>query len=360
MLYRPISDRLKYDQHSKLHPKRAVKDAPLKEAARLAVMEKISSGQYKYELRPCPGCSSDHLDTIADVERHGLRYPMSICRECGLVHANPALREEDYKDFYTLHFRRLYQAREGMPSLGMLEKKKNSNLGQIERIIQRAPVIKELASQGKRLLDVGCGGGNFTWAWQETGFKSTGIDLNGEYQDIGRAQGLDLRAESLADFVGDQTFDVIFYHHVLEHIIDPVRELGIANQALNEGGLLIVVVPGLFSAPKTYLGDLRDYFHIAHVTAFTRGSLTHVAARAGFAPIAVDEHVYGIFQKSTNVTDMVPHYAGSAQYEDAMRFMIDLEAEFGTEAGIYAILERYKARVEVRQRTKRAAKQQNE
>ena len=348
MLVRQLSPRLTYSPSARITPKRADKASDLKDKTRSTVMEKISSGAYAFEVRPCPGCASSHLDVVSDVERHGLYFPMAICRDCGLVHANAALREDDYTDFYTHHFRRLYNAREGMPSLKMLEGKKRSNLEQIGRLVKRAPIVEAVArTKGKRLLDVGCGGGNFTWAWKEFGFQATGIDLNAEYQDVGRANGLDLHAANLAEFVKDRTFDVVFYHHVLEHIREPVEELKIAFDALAPDGLLIVVVPGLRSAPRKYLGDLRDYFHIAHVTAFTKKSLTHVAAKAGFKPIFADNHVYAVFQKAEAGEDLTKYLSGPKLYEDTMRFMIDLEGSFLTEVGVYRMLELAKARASI-------------
>ena len=340
MLKRHLSKRLTYRTGVSPTPRRnKVWAASLAQEARKAVADKISSGSYQLEERPCPACDSNELDIIADVERHGLYFPMAICRRCGLVHANPVMRDADFRDFYTRHFRRLYNAREGMPSLEMLQKKKNSNLTQIKRIVNRAPVVQELIASGGTILDVGCGGGNFTWAWQERGLKATGIDLNGEYQDIGRQQGLDLHAANLEEFTKHRKFDAIVYHHVLEHIRDPLKELRIVNEALNASGLLIVVVPGLFNAPNKYLGDLRDYFHIAHTTAFTAETLTFVAARAGFECLHSDQHVYAVYRK-TNAIPAVPADPDPEHYEDAMRFMIRMEKRFGSEAHLYSLLDR--------------------
>ena len=44
-----------------------------------------------------------------------------------------------------------------------------------------------------------------------------------------------------------------------------------------------------------YKCDLRRYFHIAHVTDFTRATLTNVANYAGFKSINIDEEINGLF-----------------------------------------------------------------
>jgi len=337
MLDRRLSKRLSYAKGVPIHPKRTKpSEGNLQEVAQVTVSGLINSKQWRFEERPCICCGSSQLDLISDIDRHSLYFPVALCRECGLVHANPVAREDDYMELYTKHYRRLYGGISGMPSMNVLKTKKNKNTLQAKKLLENEALRSKI---GGTLLDVGCGGGNFTWAWQDLGFKATGIDLNGEYQDIARdVVGLDLHTSTLKDFTENRKFDVIFYNHVFEHIWDPNTEFQLAIKALNPGGILVIVVPGLRTAESKYWGDLRDHIQFAHISFFTKETLAAMAVKNGFDALYVDSHVRGIFQVSDNPQILAKNVAPAdwRHYEWVSKFLSKLEREYGTdEAGFY-------------------------
>lgn len=82
---------------------------------------------------------------------------------------------------------------------------------------------------GRRLLDVGCGGGLVAEPMTRLGFAVTGLDAAGESLDVARAHAaglglsIDYRAvlaEELAA-AGEAPFDVVLALEVIEHVSDP-------------------------------------------------------------------------------------------------------------------------------------------
>jgi len=84
--------------------------------------------------------------------------------------------------------------------------------------------------------------------------------------------------------------------HVLEHVFNPLDTLREIRQIMQLGDFLFIAVPGLNAvAEGSYKNDLRRYFHIAHVTDFTGGTLCNVARQAGFKVLNYDEEINGLF-----------------------------------------------------------------
>lgn len=96
---------------------------------------------------------------------------------------------------------------------------------------------------GKKLLDIGCGTGDFLQFAQKKGLKVFGIEPNQKAIEIaknkiGKEGGF---FDQLSDT--DETFDSITLWHVLEHIPDLNRTLIEIKSKLKSEGELIIAVP---------------------------------------------------------------------------------------------------------------------
>jgi len=97
---------------------------------------------------------------------------------------------------------------------------------------------------GRRILDVGCGIGMYTGAFQRYSAHVFGIEI--EYARAWTARG---RATGLAQSVGeslpfaDQTFEVVFSHEVLEHVRDDRKCFREMVRVTRPGGKIVLFVP---------------------------------------------------------------------------------------------------------------------
>ena len=97
-----------------------------------------------------------------------------------------------------------------------------------------------------RSLDVGCANGGFVRAMAEKGFEAYGLEINGKM--AGWAENRTSRPifssyEAVRSSVGYQSMDIITYHDVFEHVVDPHAEMREINETLKPGGMLVLDVP---------------------------------------------------------------------------------------------------------------------
>jgi len=113
--------------------------------------------------------------------------------------------------------------------------------------------------QGKRIVDVGCGGGILTEGLAKHGADALGIDLSEELLDIAELHGLEsgikanykkISAEALAE-QEPASFDHVTCMEMLEHVPDPGSIIQSCATLVKPGGM--VFFSTLNRVPKAYI-----------------------------------------------------------------------------------------------------------
>ena len=134
-----------------------------------------------------------------------------------------------------------------------------------------------------RLLDIGCGRGEYLAAYAHLGFEPAGLDISTWAQKVSP----DFQVE-IADLEKDpipfppETFDFVFSKSVLEHMRQPMNLLRGAFETLKPSGVAVIMVP---SWAHTYWGPF--YIDHTHVTPFTAPALADALALAKFEMVEV-------------------------------------------------------------------------
>ncbi len=113
--------------------------------------------------------------------------------------------------------------------------------------------------QGKRVIDVGCGGGILSEALAAKGADVTGIDLSDRALSVARlhlhesGHKVNYRKISAEEMAAEQpaSFDLVCCMEMLEHVPDPASTVRACAQMVKPGGQ--VVFSTLNRNPKSYL-----------------------------------------------------------------------------------------------------------
>lgn len=205
------------------------------------------------------------------------------CHECGLLFVNPVPTEEHLQQFYSdsgpwaaarsaqtstvaaAHARGL----RGKPPQPKPGKPLPAREVLLNALAPYVPIHEPPA--GARVLDFGCGEGQFLNSLQDRGWDTYGIEPSTSVAF--------LRHHRLTSLPDDGTFDFVILHHVLEHVTDPLGLLRQLAASLREGGSLFVSVPRLDTLPEhadfNYCINGRH-----HPVPFTEACLRGLLARA--------------------------------------------------------------------------------
>lgn len=140
-------------------------------------------------------------------------------------------------------------------------------------------------SFSSRILDVGCGSGYLLDLLKFFGFRRlTGIDSFAASDTITKSGVRILKREIKSLEPG---YDIIMFHHSLEHFIDPVEALNEANSLLNPDKYCIVRIPLISFAWEKYGADWVQLDAPRHIHLFTENGFKMVAEKAGFKVIKI-------------------------------------------------------------------------
>lgn len=138
-----------------------------------------------------------------------------------------------------------------------------------------------------KLLDAGCGNGEFLLRARSQGWIAEGIDIDPEAVKYAANAGLkvkcgDIKSEQFAP----SSFDVVTTHQVIEHVHDPHAFLSALYAWLKPGGQLWLGTPNIKSKLRHDFGE--DWYPLqppTHLFIFSPESLIKSLELAGFQEI---------------------------------------------------------------------------
>lgn len=141
------------------------------------------------------------------------------------------------------------------------------------------------ASEGGRLLDVGCGNGSFLDKMRQLGWEVAGVEPDGEAVAIARERlGLEIFKGALDEArFPDESFDAITMNHVIEHVPDPIGLLKECYRIMKLNGRLTIIIPNITSFGHNKFGEHWRGLEVPrHLTLFSPAALQTCAESAGF------------------------------------------------------------------------------
>lgn len=199
-----------------------------------------------------------------------------------------------------------------MPALYRLARR--GNLAWKKRLLHRYLQNSGAPEGGHRLLDFGCGTGQFAQACASDGWDTIGIETDADAAGYAKKQsGLNIYPDFAALPAGEAEtgFDVITAWHVLEHVPQPEKTLKAFYNHLKPGGIAVIAVPNFHSFDAQFYGDIWAGYDVPrHLHHFTPGFLNELAAGQGFRPAGLHRMLLDAFFVSL----LSEQYAGSGVF----------------------------------------------
>jgi len=225
------------------------------------------------ELVGCSACGSDHYEHYPVHLNPWLPqdYTYSKCQKCDFVYVNPRPLPEEVEEIYTAHTNPFDQEQyEGL----------DVEMDSLRRLVKRIKAVKPTG----RILDMGCGRGDFLRVAKDNGYEVYGSDLStaqGPHDDIEIFQGF-LKDANLPS----ESFDIIVTRNTLEHIFNPNEDLQEINRLLKPNGLLYVKVPHVKYEEgwrcRAFFGFKSLFTPPVHLNHFSTHTLRTILSRNGF------------------------------------------------------------------------------
>lgn len=100
-------------------------------------------------------------------------------------------------------------------------------------------VLQNIAPAGLRILEVGCGSGEFGLELKKSGAIVTALDTDEKAIELAKEKGLDARKENIISF-NDGLFDAVIFTRSLHHIHELEEALEQTRTLLKPGGKILI------------------------------------------------------------------------------------------------------------------------
>ncbi|MFH1201757.1 MAG: class I SAM-dependent methyltransferase [Candidatus Omnitrophota bacterium] len=235
--------------------------------------------EFKYV--DCNLCGENNFDILQNSDP----YKLVKCKKCGLIYINPQPEESSLAANYDQGYFTPWLTKQISVRRKMWKR--------------RLKKIQPFKNTG-RLLDVGCGTGQFLNEAKNNGWRVWGTEVS-EYalnyaKDEFCIEVFKGKLEN-ANFP-ENFFDVVTFWHVLEHTTDPLGNLIEARRILRRSGIMVIAVPNVknyiykiaymivkLRRPRIFTSLNDREIHLYH---FSTDTLKKMLEKAGLIPIKFD------------------------------------------------------------------------
>ena len=142
-------------------------------------------------------------------------------------------------------------------------------------------------ANGGRLLDAGCGNGQFLSLAQNAGWRITGFDLDPKAVETARSRCSDVRLGGFETVQQERDlYDAITVSNVIEHVYQPKELLTNCYRLLKAGGYFWIITPNVGSyGHSEFKSDWRGLEPPRHLQLLSWNLLQRLLEEAGFKKV---------------------------------------------------------------------------
>lgn len=212
-------------------------------------------------------------------------FSLVQCKKCELVFINPQPTYQELSPFYQDGYFTSTELSDGPKSfLNSLKKFRREKLPEFKPRFYKWGLFSKREGN---FLDVGCAVGAKSkglirdfpgWSFYGIEPDQNAVEIANKLEKFNVSKGSLLDVEYNNNF-----FDIIMFHHVLEHVPDPKKNIKESHRILKDGGYLIIVVPNYGSIfSKIFKKNWRHLDIPRHLFHFNRNTLKTLLGDNGF------------------------------------------------------------------------------
>lgn len=251
-------------------------------------------------LKKCKICGNGKIRFLFEQEDKNLglnvKTKLFECEKCKVIFPNPFPNKKETTNYYPS---------KNYYSLARIDETSNKTKLKIAiyasyakpSLSIKSPIILLMRSffrslpvnsKGK-LLDIGCGSGQFLYEAKKIGFDCYGLEP-GEF-DKQSAENNKLKiinSALLKKNFSKETFDIVTINHVLEHIDEPLKFLSEVSFVTKKEGTILIGVPNTSSLARLLFG--KNWYQLdtpRHLLNYNPVNLETVVKKAGLKVINI-------------------------------------------------------------------------
>jgi SAM-dependent methyltransferase len=214
---------------------------------------------------------------VKDHSISGEEFTICICDNCGLKFTNPRPSSDNIARYYESEDYISHSNKKSGLIPVLYQKVRNITLK------QKLKLLRSFQPKAGRILDYGCGTGEFLNTMRSAGWECIGLEPGDKAANAARNNyGLEIKDPASLRDLPDASFDVITLWHVLEHVHDLDNTLSLIVDKLKSSGTIFIAVPNASSWDAEHYGDHWAAYDVPrHLYHFHSGSIGKLFANHG-------------------------------------------------------------------------------
>ena len=222
----------------------------------------------------CPWCGSEKAQINLWLKDEFLTkedFHICECLNCGLQYTMPRPSKEKIGAYYKSEDYYSHQENKKgfIPKLYEAVKKVN---------LKHKLKIATKGFQTGKLLDIGCGVGDFIHVAEQQGWKCLGVEPSDDAKAIARKRiKANIINSEVLEEIPDKAFDVITMWHVLEHVDDLKWQIEQLSRLIKPNGRIVIAVPNYKSYDGQFYKELWAAYDVPrHLSHFNKQTITKI------------------------------------------------------------------------------------
>jgi len=222
----------------------------------------------------CPWCGSDKAQINLWLKDDFLTkedFHICECLNCGLLYTMPRPPKEKIGDYYKSDEYYSHQENKKGFIPRLYESIKRLNLKHKYRIATKG-------MQPGKLLDIGCGVGDFLHTAENKGWQCIGVEPSEDAKEIAhKRMKAPIYSSEQLEQLPDKSFDLITMWHVLEHVDDLKWQIEQLQRLVKPNGRIVIAVPNYKSYDGQFYKEHWAAYDVPrHLNHFSRNTITKI------------------------------------------------------------------------------------